>query len=252
MLQYNNWTIEQIQWYPELENQFEQQLTVSNDYLCQTAHFEEHYSQEQRLCTYIKGVDKPILNISAVSVRLHEERLDLATWQVKEFYRCLHKNQPLLERRFVATSPTGATLRVHAQRQLIPQKEGMILEYEIISDNYTGPISLLAMLGNVEHDSDWYPLMNHIGLHNCWVWQQLHELDIQLCCAMKWQILHNGKILEKRPIKIEKPHTIGYSLTTNIKAGDKCVLRKYVVVMDSRFHEKDHLIADALECLTNL
>jgi maltose phosphorylase len=154
MLQYNNWTIEQIQWYPELENQLEQQLTFSNDYLCQTAHFEEHYSQEQRLCTYIKGVDKPILNISAVSVRLHEERLDLATWQVKEFYRCLHKNQPLLERRFVATSPTGATLRVHAQRQLIPQKEGMILEYEIISDNYTGPISLLAMLGNVEHDSD--------------------------------------------------------------------------------------------------
>ena len=252
MLQYNNWTIEQTQWLPEQEADLEQQLTFSNDYICQTAHFEEHYSQQQRLCTYIKGVDKPILNISGVSVRLHEERLDLATWQVEDFYRCLHKNKPLLERRFVATSPTGATLRIASKRQLIPQKEVMLLEYEIISENYTGPISILAMLGDVEHDVDWYPLMNHLGQHNCWLWLQLHERDIQLCCAMKWQVMHNGKVIEKRPIKIEKPHTIGYSLTTNIMAGDTCVLRKYVVVMDSRYHEKDHLIDDATECLTNL
>ena len=77
MLQYNNWSIEQGEWLPMQESELEQQLTFSNDYLCQTAHFEEHYSGERRLCTYIKGVETPILNISAISVRLHDERLDL-------------------------------------------------------------------------------------------------------------------------------------------------------------------------------
>ena len=119
MLQYNNWTIEQNEWLPNEEDSIEQQLTFSNDYLCQTAHFEEYYSHPQRLCTYIKGIDDPILNISGISVRLHDERLDLGTWDVKEFYRCLHKNKPLLERRFVATSPKGATLRVQTKRQLM-------------------------------------------------------------------------------------------------------------------------------------
>ena len=41
MLQYNNWTIEQNEWLPNEEDSIEQQLTFSNDYLCQTAHFEE-------------------------------------------------------------------------------------------------------------------------------------------------------------------------------------------------------------------
>lgn len=252
MLQYNNWTIEQTEWLPEEEAIIEQQLTFSNDYLCQTAHFEEFYSHPQRLCTYIKGIDNPILNISGISIRLHDERLDLATWNVKEFYRCLHKNQPLLERKFCATSPKGATLRVHAKRQLMPQREVMLVEYEVTSENYSGPISLLAMLGGSENAQNWYPLMNHLGANQCWLWLQLHDIDIQLCYAMSWQVLHNNCPIERRPIKIEKPHTIGYSLTTKIKAGESCLLRKYVAVVDSRYHKKENLIMDAIKCLTNL
>lgn len=249
MLEYNTWTIEQHQWLPQEEANIEQQLTFSNDYLCQTAHFEEYYSRPQRLCTYIKGLENPILNISGISIRLHDERLDLATWNVQNFYRCLHKNQPLLERSFTATSPKGNTLHVHAKRQLMPQHEVMFLEYEVTSENYNGPISLLAMLGGSEEIQDWYPLMNHLDQNQCWLWLQLHDVDVQLCYAMQWQVLHNGLPIERRPIKIEKPHTIGYSLTTEIKAGDTCLLRKCVAVVDSRNHKKENLITDAIECL---
>jgi len=251
MLQYNNWTIEQSEWNPAEEAALEQQLTFSNDYLCQTAHFEEFYSQEQRLCTYVKGIEKPILNISGISVRLHDERLDLATWQVHEFYRCLHRSFPILERRFQATSPKGHTLRINAKRQLLPQKELMLIEYEVSSENYSGPISLLAMLGGETERNNWYPLMNHLGPKACWLWLQMHDMDVQLCCAMKWKVLLNGQPLDMRPIKIEKPHTIGYSLTTNIKVGDTCLLRKMVAVVDSLHHSKDHLIEEAEACLIN-
>ena len=253
MLQYNNWTIEQHEWDPVQEETLEQQLTFSNGYLCQTAHFEEFYSQNQRLCTYVKDIDEPILNISSISVRLHDERLDLAIWEVKDFYRCLHKNTPLLERRFVATSPKGNTLRVNVKRQLLPQQELMQIEYEIHSVNYTGPISLLAMLGDAgKVTTSWYPLMNHLGQKLCWLWLQMHEAEVQLCCAMNWQVLRNGALIQSRPIKIEKPHTIGYSLTIDIKQGESCLLRKTVAVVDSRHHEKDHLIDDAIACLTEL
>lgn len=251
MLQYNNWTIEQSEWLPEEELNLEQQLSFSNGYLCQTAHFEEYYSHNQQLRTYIKGIETPILNISSISIRLHDERLDLAQWDIKQFYRCLHKNTPMLERRVTATSPKGNTLHIHSTRQLLSQQEVMQITYKVTSENYTGPISFLAMLGGENEPQNWYPLMNNIEQDKCWIWLQLPNDNIQLCCTMNWQVLYNDIPIGKRPIKIEKHHIIGYSLTTQIKAGDTCTLKKNVAVLDSRNHSKDQLIANTLKCLTN-
>lgn len=250
MLEYNTWTTEQREWAPEQEPQIEQQLSFSNDYLCQTAHFEEHYAAPQRLCTYIKGVDKPIPNISSISVRLHDERLDLATWSVKEFYRCLHKNEPLLERRFEAVSPRGFSLQVHARRELLPdKKEAMQITYDVHSVDYEGPISLLALLGGGEEAVEWYPLMNYVGQEYSWMWLQMRHVDLQLCCAMNYAITKDGLPVHHRPIKIEKQHIVGYSATLPIKAGETYVLQKRVVVSDSRYHEKDHLTEETIRCL---
>jgi maltose phosphorylase len=250
LLQYNNWTIEQHSWDPSHEEEIEQQLSFSNGYICQTAHFEEHYCGVKRLHTFINGIEQPILNLSSISIRLHDERLDLSTWQVKDFYRCLHKNQPTLERRFTATSPKGATIQVKALRHLLPTQEAMVIDYQITSVNYDGPISFLAMLGDSDDKREWYPLMNHIGQDYCWLWLQLHKLNIQLCCAMTWTILYNNEPLIQRPIKIEKQHTIGYSLMTSIHPGDTCQLLKKVAIMDSRNHQ-DQLINHTIQCLTN-
>lgn len=184
MLHYNTWTIEQQSWMPQEEAQIEQQLSFSNDYLCQTAHFEEHYSGDKRLCTYIKGVESPILNVSAISVRLHDERLDLAEWQVQQFYRCLYKNEPLVERRFTAVSPTGHTLEIVARRRLLmDKKEAMQIEYAVTSVDYAGPITILSVLHSGEETDKWYSLMNHVGDDCCWTWEQLLPMNVQVCCA---------------------------------------------------------------------
>jgi len=252
MLKYNTWTIEQDAWCPEQEPLLEQQLSFANDYLSQTAHFEEHYAGPQRLCTFIKGVEKPIPNISSISVRLHDERLDLANWQVEEFHRCLHKNTPLLERNFVAVSPKGFRIHVNARRELLAsKKEAMQITYEVRSDNYSGPISLLALLGGGEESVEWYPLMNYVGQDLCWMWLQMRYMDMQLCCAMNYTIFKNESPTPHRPIKIEKQHIVGYSATLPIQPGETYTLQKRVVVLDSRHHEKDQLIQDTLECLTN-
>ena len=157
----------------------------------------------------------------------------------------------MLERRVTATSPKGTTLHIHSTRQLLSQQEVMQITYKVTSENYTGPISFLAMLGGENEPQNWYPLMNNIEQDKCWIWLQLPNDNIQLCCAMNWQVLHNEIPIGKRPIKIEKHHTIGYSLTTQIKAGESCTLKKNVAVLDSRNHSKDQLIANTLKCLTN-
>lgn len=252
MLHYNTWSIEQDEWNPAEEESIEQQLTFSNDYLCQTAHFEEYYSGANRLHTFVKGIDTSILNLSSISIRLHEERLDLKEWRVEQFYRCLHKNQPLLERRFVATSPKGNTLQVVAKRQLMTdQKECMQLQYEVQSVNYTGPITILSLLGGDKEMNKWYPLMNDVGDDSCWIWMQLQPMNVQLCCAMNFQLMKNNVLVTQRPIKVEKQDVIGFSLTQKITPNDKLVLHKKVVVVDSNHFAKDHLINEAMQCLTN-
>ena len=252
MLQYNNWSIEQGEWLPMQESELEQQLTFSNDYLCQTAHFEEHYSGERRLCTYIKGVETPILNISAISVRLHDERLDLAQWRVEQFSRTLHKNEALLEREFVATSPNGHTLHVTATRRLLADKKEMMqLVYRIQSINYEGPMTILSLLRGGEDADRWYSLMNHVDDSICWQWSQLPAQNVQVCCAMNYHLTKNGVVVDKRPIKVEKQEVIGFSVTQSVKEGDVFELTKNVVVQDSLHNHKDLLIANTVSCLTN-
>lgn len=252
MLQYNNWSIEQGEWLPMQESELEQQLTFSNGYLCQTAHFEEHYSGEQRLCTYIKGVEIPILNISAISVRLHDERLDLNEWKVEQFSRCLHKNEAVLEREFVATSPNGHTLHVTATRRLLADKKEMMqLVYRIQSINYEGPMTILSLLRGGEDADRWYSLMNHVDDSICWQWSQLPAQNVQVCCAMNYHLTKNGVVVDKRPIKVEKQEVIGFSVTQSVKEGDVFELTKNVVVQDSLHNHKDLLIANTVSCLTN-
>ncbi len=252
MLEYNTWTTEQRGWDPQHEPEVEQQLSFSNDYLCQTAHFEEHYAAPQRLCTYIKGVEKPIPNISSISLRLHDERLDLADWQVENFHRRLHKNEPLLERSFTACSPKGFRLNINVSRELLPaKKEAMQIIYSVQSVNYNGPISLLALLGGGEEAVEWYPLMNFVGQDLSWMWLQMRHVDLQLCCAMNYAVFKNGEAVQHRPIKIEKQHIVGYSATLPVQEGETYVLQKRVVVQDSRYHGKDTLIDSTTQCLTN-
>lgn len=253
MLHYNNWTIEQDKWLPAEEANIEQQLTFSNGYLCQTAHFEEHYSGNHKRCTFIKDVEVPILNISAISVRLHDERLDLNEWHVEQFSRCVHKNEALLERHVVATSPIGHSLDITATRRLFAdKKEWMQLVYSIRSINYDGPITILALLRGEENADKWYTLMNYVGDDLCWQWSQMQPMNLQVCCAMNYQLSKNGIIVDRRPIKIEKQEVIGFSVTQHIKIGDVLELKKNVVVQDSLRNHKDLLIDNAISCLTNL
>lgn len=234
MLIYSPWKIEQNEFLPEQEASIEEQLTFSNGYISQRAFFEEFYPEAGSLDSYLRGIAEPLPPIATISIRLHEERFNLATWNVREFYRCLHRDKPLLERRVIADSPAGQTLRIEARRLLSPGNPHLMeIEYEVRSLNYSGPVSFLGLIGPGEASKQWYPLDTEVSLEKANFFLQSRSSATQVAAAMTFALFKNGEKVQKTPIRIEKQHILGYSITEEIRPGDVFLIRKRVAVTDS-------------------
>ena len=257
MLHYSPWKTEQTEFDPQSEVQIEEQLAFSNGYISQYAFFEEPYTGQQHVGTFIEGVHRAgtttpleIPNPSIVSLRLDDERLDLNHWHVEKFYRCLHKGDVILERRFTATSPKGYTVEVAAERQL-SVKNPHLLEttYTVKFLNYTGLISFMTLLGEGNHAADWYPLRSLINDDIAYSWIQAAEGDLQLCAAQRHTFYKNGSLQSERPIKIDKKHVLGFAYMIDVFPGDTFTMKTTVAIVDSNRYPKNELTRRALEKL---
>ena len=151
MLTYSPWKIEQTRFAPEQEAELERQLAFSNGYISQYAFFEEFYSGSQSSGTWLRGIAGAIPPFSSVSVHLHDERLDLNTWHVQSFSRCLNRQEPLLERSVKAVSPNGRSLNLKVRRLLSTDEPGLMqVRYAVSTDSYEGPASFLSLLGEAK------------------------------------------------------------------------------------------------------
>lgn len=234
MLNYSPWKIEQSVFSPADEADLEKQLAFSNGYISQYAFFEEHYSGNQSLGTYLRGIPAKLPPVATLSVRLDNQRLNLHNWQVLNFYRCLHRQEPLLERRVVAKSPQGHTLEVRSSRLLssVNPRE-MLVEYEVRSLDYSGPVSLLSLMGDAEVSEDWFPLYTHIDNQSAEVMCLSRRDNVQMGLEMTTDVYKNGELLTDSRIRIEKSHILGYSLIDTICPEDVFLLKKKVLFSDS-------------------
>ena len=257
MLQYSPWKIEQMAYEPSEETLVEEQLAFSNGYISQYAFFEEQYSGAQLVGTFLQGVHRPneseplsLPNPSNISLRLHDERLDLNEWKVEDFYRCLHKGEARLERRFRATSPKGYTVEVEASRTL-NQKEVHLLEetYTVRFVNYAGVASFMTLLGDAHSGADWYPLQAAIEDDQAYLWVQAASVNLHVCMAEKHLFYKNGELQSERPIKIDKTGLLGFAYMHDVCPGDVYTIKKRVAVVDSRDCPKAELPERALKYL---
>ena len=257
MLQYTPWKTEQKQFDPNNEIQVEEQLAFSNGYISQYAFFEEPYSGEQHVGTFVEGVlhagsstPLEVPNPAIISLRLGDERLDLHHWRVETFYRCLHKGDVTLERRFTATSPKGYTVEVTAKRQLcVKNPHLMELEYSVKFINYQGLISFMALMGDNSHQDQWYPLQTSVDDEVAYMWIQATEGDIQLCGAQRHALYKNGVIQPDRPVKIDKKRVLGFAYMTDVEPGDTFTMKTGVAIVDSHRYAKAELPQRAIEKL---
>jgi len=245
-------------------------FTLGNGQLCQRASFEEYYSGKTVLGTHIYGIyipkiDRPLntgneesetpdLSVNApnwigIIVRLNDEVLDLASWEVLNFQRILNMHEGFLERTFEAISPKGNHIQVSVKRFLsMSEAEVGAISYSVKSLNFEGRISFMPVLDadlkdNFQNNQEpiWNVLQTKTQPDVAHLWTQIRRTDFHVCQALTYVLYKNNEQLHIIPSKIEKEKVAGFSTGTDVKRGDTLCLNKYVAILSSLNHPRKDL-----------
>jgi len=269
-LQHDPWCIIEEGFHVNKQLASESVFSLGNGHIGQRANFEEYYSGETMLGSYVAGIyfperaergnwkegyadtnDKLINapNWTGISVRLNDDRLDLAEWDVQNFRRVLNMREGFLERTFEATSSKGHRIQVSVKRFLsMAETEVGAISYTIKSLNYEGRISFLPLIDGDVHNK--YTNFNEQFLNVLQtkteqdvshLWAQTRRNDFHVCAALTYVLYKNNEQLNVNPTKIEKEKVAGFSIGTDVRIGDTVCLNKYVAIISSLNHPREEL-----------
>ncbi len=166
---------------------------------------------EERISTILHPYTKAA-DWSRINLRLIDEELDLAGWDVDSFNRRLDMKEGISYRDMEVTSPRGNQLRIHVEHITNMARPNLcLIKYSVSSINYTGRISLVPILdGNIVDDADlpnlkiWNILRSGSTSSCAYLWTQTRREDAQVCYAMTYQFFKNNKETTANPIRIER------------------------------------------------
>jgi maltose phosphorylase len=275
-LQHDPWCIIEEGFHENKQLESESIFSLGNGHIGQRGNFEEHYSGEKMIGSYIGGIYYPepaehgiwkngyadtndkIVNApnwNIISVRLNDERLDLASWDVKNFRRVLNMREGFLERSFEATNFKGHRIQVTVKRFLsMADTEVAAISYTVKSLNFDGHISFLPLIdGDVRNkltnydEPFWNILQTKTEKDVSHLWAQTRRIDFHVCGALTFSFYKNNELLNVNPTKIEKEKVAGFSVGTDVRTGDTVCLNKYVAILSSLNHPREELTAVARE-----
>jgi len=269
-LQTDPWCIIEEGFHVNRQLASESIFSLGNGHIGQRANFEEYYSGETMLGSYVAGIYYPeraergnwkngysetnerIINApnwTGISVRLNDERLDLAEWDVQNFRRVLNMREGFLERTFEAISSRGHRIQVSVRRFLsMAETEVGAISYSVKSLNYEGRISFLPLIdGDVRNkytnynEQFWNVLQTKTEQDVSHLWVQTRRMDFHVCAALTYVLYKNNEQLNVNPTKIEKEKVAGFSIGTDVRIGDTVCLNKYVAIINSLNHPREEL-----------
>lgn len=279
-LKTDEWNIIEDQFHPDRQRMSESIFSLGNGRFGQRGYFEEPYSSDSYRGSFVAGItflDKTRVgwwkngfppyytripkaaDWSRINLRLIDEELDLAGWDVDSFNRRLDMKEGISYRDMEVTSPRGNQLRIHVEHITNMARPNLcLIKYSVSSINYTGRISLVPILdGNIVDDADlpnlkiWNILRSGSTSSCAYLWTQTRREDAQVCYAMTYQFFKNNKETTANPIRIEKEKQTGFSVGADVKPGDNVTLIKYTAIASSLYHERselvEHSVAEARE-----
>ncbi|MFA5046204.1 MAG: family 65 glycosyl hydrolase, partial [Paludibacter sp.] len=240
-LQNDPWCIIEEGFHANKQLESESIFSIGNGHIGQRANFEEYYSGETMLGSYIAGIYYPeragrgnwkngysdtndkIINApnwTGISIRLNDDRLDLAAWDVQDFKRVLNMREGFLERTFEAVSLKGHRILVTVKRFLsMAETEIGAISYSVKSINYEGRISFLPLIdGDVKNqhtnynEQFWNVLQTKTQQDVSHLWAQTRRNDFHVCAALTYVLYKNNEQLNVNPTKIEKEKIAGFSV----------------------------------------
>lgn len=270
-LKTDEWNIIEDEFHADDLRMSESIFSLGNGRFGQRGNFEEPYSSDSYQGSFVAGIpflDKTRVawwkngfphyftripnaaNWSSIHLRLIDEELDLAQWDVNNFNRRLDMYNGISYRDVKVTSPRGNCLHLHAEHLVnMTYPDLCLIRYSVTSQNYTGKLSLLPLLeANLNDHSEYteekiWNILDSGVIQDCaYLWTQTRREDSQVCYAMTYHFYKNNKETSLNPIRIEKGKQTGFSLGTDIKPGDTVTLLKYVIVASSLYYERQHLV----------
>ena len=270
-LKTDEWNVIEESFHADNLRAFESIFSLGNGRLGQRGNFEETYSSDTLQGSYLAGIsflDKTRVgwwkngypnyftripnapNWSGIIVRLIDEELDLALWDVDSFERRLDMKEGISYRDFQVTSPKGHKLKVHVEHITSMANQNLcIIKYSVTSVNYEGKISLVPYInGDVKHETSnfnekmWNILRAETTSEYACLWTQTRHEDSQVCSCMTYQLFKNSKEITGNPIKIEKEKMTGFSIGADVKPGERVTLIKYTAVLSSLYYDRQLLV----------
>ncbi|MBM7554075.1 glycoside hydrolase family 65 protein [Thalassobacillus pellis] len=267
----NEWKITENQLYPEDNRLSESLFSIGNGKMGMRGNFEETYSGDTHLGTYIGGIYYPdktrvgwwkngypeyyakVLNapeVTGIRVYLDEEELDLHTWKVTAFRRELHMKHGYLYREFTAVSPSGKHIEGKVTRFFSIVDSSIIgVKYEVKSTDFEGRISFEPYLdGDVRnedanYDEDfWMPVHHEYAFEHAALTMRTRKTEFDVTAAMQTKLIGEG--IRQGKVVNEEEH-VGHHVSAAIKPGNKITFYKFVSVVTSRDYNRNSLLEEA-------
>ncbi len=255
-------------------------FSLGNGRFGQRGFFEETYSSDSLPGSYVAGVsylDRTKVgwwkngyphyfsripnapNWSGLYVRLIDEEVDLALWDINTFERRLDMRSGISYRDFEVTSPKGHILSIHVEHiNSLDNQNLCLIKYSVTSINYEGKISIVPYINSdIRHESSnfndkmWDTLRAETSNDYSYIWVQTKRQDSQVCCAMTYQLFKNSNEVASSPVKIEKEKLTGFSAGADVRPNDRVTLVKYVSVLSSLYADRQVIVEQSIAEVIN-
>ncbi|MCD8183148.1 MAG: family 65 glycosyl hydrolase domain-containing protein [Bacteroides sp.] len=273
-LKTDEWSIVEDSFHADRLRMSESIFSLGNGRFGQRGNFEEPYSSNSYRGSFVAGVtfwDKTRVgwwkngfpqyytripkaaDWSHISLRLINEELDLAQWDVGSFNRRLDMKAGISYRDMEVTSPRGNQLRLHVEHIADMAHPNLcLIKYCVTSMNYTGRVSLVPILdGCVANDTEqpekvWNILRSGVAGDCAYLWTQTRREDAHVCYAITYQFFKNNKETDANPIRIEKDKQTGFSVGADVKPGDTVTLIKYTTITSSLYYDRQDIAEQSI------
>lgn len=249
-------------------------FSIGNGAMGQRANFEEHYSGDTFQGSYIGGIYYPdktrvgwwkngypeyfskVLNAPnwiGIDIKIGEERLDLNTCLVTDFYRELNMKEGYLKRKFKATMNNGNQVQVESIRfcSLNINEVGAI-KYSITPLNFSGKIQftpyLDAGIKNEDANYDelfWKVLDIEDRDNDAVILSRTLKTKFYVATGMHISYELNGDIVHLPKTVHEVEKRIDYKSSVDVNQGDTISIIKFGSYCQSMNHSKENLVSYA-------
>ena len=276
----NEWSILEDGFDAENVEASESLFSIGNGSMGQRANFEEDYSGNTFLGSYIGGIYYPdktrvgwwkngypeyfakVLNAPnwiGIHIAINGTKFDLNTCKISNFKRELNMKEGWLGRTFNAELITGEQIEVSAKRFVsIEFNETGAIEYHIKALNFSGEITYAPYIdaGIENEDSNYKEFFWEIlelveGENSGCILSKTLKTEFHVSTAMQITlVLNNETITVPQETTIEEKK-LTYSYKINVNKGDVATIYKYGSYVSSLNYKNEDLNSAALSNVQN-